>query len=229
MKNAVLLLLCLFIVSTVSGCVKTYTYQVERQDQDLVGNKGIVKGEVPPDVTGRKRMRTMGGLDVEMPAEGYKERKEAMGKGWLEPAKEPAKKTVTKMVPVTVDEYEAEAEVAGEAVVELEEPEERSTGYADEQWVKKSESIQAEMKDASIAEIKTEKAKATIYTIRDGDTLEKVAKKFLGDASRWPEIYEANKNVIEKPSRIFPGQVIVIPENIIQGAAVEAEAEEDSK
>ena len=43
---------------------------------------------------------------------------------------------------------------------------------------------------------------------------EKIAKKFLGRSSRWPEIYKANKDIIKKPSNIYPGQVIIIPGEI---------------
>jgi nucleoid-associated protein YgaU len=38
-----------------------------------------------------------------------------------------------------------------------------------------------------------------------------IAKKQLGDANRWPEIFELNREVISDPDRIFPGQVLVLP------------------
>ena len=49
------------------------------------------------------------------------------------------------------------------------------------------------------------------YTIESGDTLSKLAAKFLGDAMRYPEIFEANREVIQDPDKIFVGQVIRIP------------------
>ncbi|MCB1192767.1 MAG: peptidoglycan-binding protein LysM [Leptospiraceae bacterium] len=49
------------------------------------------------------------------------------------------------------------------------------------------------------------------YVIKSGDTLSAIAKKFLGDASRYPEIFEANEEVIKDPNLIFPGQKIRIP------------------
>ncbi|CEP67891.1 LysM domain [Moorella glycerini] len=50
------------------------------------------------------------------------------------------------------------------------------------------------------------------YTVKPGDTLWAIAKKTLGDGSRWKEIYQANLSVIGKdPSLIFPGQTLRIP------------------
>jgi nucleoid-associated protein YgaU len=49
-----------------------------------------------------------------------------------------------------------------------------------------------------------------LYTVRDGDTLSKIAQRELGNANRWPEIAELNRDVVPDPNRIFPGQVLVI-------------------
>lgn len=50
------------------------------------------------------------------------------------------------------------------------------------------------------------------YTVKSGDTLYAIAKRFLGDGSRWREIYNANTSVIGKnPNLIRPGQVLRIP------------------
>ena len=49
------------------------------------------------------------------------------------------------------------------------------------------------------------------YVIEKGDTLWAIAKKFLGDGNQWPELFEANKEVIIDPDKIFPGQKIRIP------------------
>jgi nucleoid-associated protein YgaU len=50
-----------------------------------------------------------------------------------------------------------------------------------------------------------------IYVVRRGDTLSGIAKRELGDASRWPEIFERNRDVISDPDRIFPDQVLILP------------------
>jgi nucleoid-associated protein YgaU len=49
------------------------------------------------------------------------------------------------------------------------------------------------------------------YTIEKGDTLSKIAKEHLGSANAWKQIFEANRDVIDDPDRIFPGQVIKLP------------------
>jgi nucleoid-associated protein YgaU len=51
----------------------------------------------------------------------------------------------------------------------------------------------------------------TTYTIEKGDTLSKIAKEHLGNANAWKRIFEANRDVLDDPDRIFPGQVIKLP------------------
>jgi len=52
---------------------------------------------------------------------------------------------------------------------------------------------------------------AQYYVIESGDTLGGIAKTFLGSAGRYPEIFEANREVIQDPNKIYPGQKIRIP------------------
>lgn len=54
-------------------------------------------------------------------------------------------------------------------------------------------------------------AEAEYYVIESGDTLWAIAAKFLGNGSKYPEIFEANREVIEDPDKIFVGQKIIIP------------------
>jgi nucleoid-associated protein YgaU len=49
------------------------------------------------------------------------------------------------------------------------------------------------------------------YTVKSGDTLSKIAKELLGDADRWREILEANKDLIKNPNVIQPGLELDIP------------------
>ena len=61
------------------------------------------------------------------------------------------------------------------------------------------------------------------YTVKSGDMLCKIAKKFYGKSSRWPDIYNANASTIEAVASkhrsggsdhghwIYPGTVLVIP------------------
>ena len=49
------------------------------------------------------------------------------------------------------------------------------------------------------------------YTVEKGDTLSHIAKQFYGKASRWHAIFEANRDVLDDPDKIYPGQVLTIP------------------
>ena len=49
------------------------------------------------------------------------------------------------------------------------------------------------------------------YTVQKGDSLSRIAKHLLGDANAWKQIFEANRDVLDNPDKIFPGQVLKIP------------------
>lgn len=53
----------------------------------------------------------------------------------------------------------------------------------------------------------------TFYTIQSGDSLSKIARQYYGDAMKWPTLFEANREVIENPDLIYPGQQIRVPKN----------------
>ena len=54
-------------------------------------------------------------------------------------------------------------------------------------------------------------AATTTYTVKAGDTLSKIAKDTLGNASSYMAIFEANKDQLTDPDKIKPGQVLKIP------------------
>lgn len=56
--------------------------------------------------------------------------------------------------------------------------------------------------------------KPKTYTVQPGDTLSKIAKKFLGSATNWPTIYNEptnRKTIGPDPNKIKVGQVLNIP------------------
>jgi nucleoid-associated protein YgaU len=55
------------------------------------------------------------------------------------------------------------------------------------------------------------------YTIEKGDTLSAVSKRFYGKAKFWHQIFEANRDTIQDPDRIFPGQTIKLPAIDVDG------------
>lgn len=48
------------------------------------------------------------------------------------------------------------------------------------------------------------------YIVQDGDTLWDISNQFLGDPTKFNEIYDANANIIAAPELIFPGQELTI-------------------
>ena len=57
------------------------------------------------------------------------------------------------------------------------------------------------------------KAADKTYTIKSGDNLSDIAQAQLGDANRWKEIYQLNKDVIgDNPDLIHPGKTIKLPD-----------------
>lgn len=51
------------------------------------------------------------------------------------------------------------------------------------------------------------------YTVKPGDTLSKIAKEMLGNANAYMEIFNANKDQLQDPDKIKPGQVLRIPQH----------------
>jgi LysM repeat protein len=59
----------------------------------------------------------------------------------------------------------------------------------------------------------TQPAQTTTYTVQSGDTLSAIAKRFLGNANDYMEIFNANRDQLSDPDKIKPGQVLKIPQH----------------
>ncbi len=69
-----------------------------------------------------------------------------------------------------------------------------------------------EISDESIdVETALEAENVEYYVIESGDSLSKIAKKYYQNAMEYPRIFEANREVIQDPNLIYPGQKIRIP------------------
>lgn len=53
---------------------------------------------------------------------------------------------------------------------------------------------------------------AQFYTVVSGDTLSKISKQYYGDANKYHTIFDANRPMLDHPDKIYPGQVLRIPE-----------------
>lgn len=81
------------------------------------------------------------------------------------------------------------------------------------------------------AELVSEVTAASIgrsYTVKSGDTLNRIAKRELGSYNRWHEIYQANKDKIKNPDELQVGMVLTIPgtEAVTDGKAVDYQTDQ---
>jgi LysM repeat protein len=58
----------------------------------------------------------------------------------------------------------------------------------------------------------TQTTPMTTYTVQSGDTLSAIAKRFLGNANEYMDIFNANRDQLSDPDEIKPGQVLKIPQ-----------------
>ena len=54
-------------------------------------------------------------------------------------------------------------------------------------------------------------APAASYTVRQGDTLSLIAKKYYGNGRKYLALMEANRTTLAHPDKIYPGMVVRIP------------------
>lgn len=189
MKN--ILIVCLMVLFFVAGgCAKRIeivTIEKERIDQDLTsGNKGFLQGTPPPvDETKRATTREIYQVTVDLPP--YPE--------W-EKFRVKDKELWGNRGYVYGEKKEAPSfRPETEPAIAL--PEEETKVFAPEVTVRGT--------------VPEEKA-YTVYVVKQGDTLGKIAKEIYGKASKWQIIYEANKENIKNPNKIYPGQKLKIPQ-----------------
>jgi LysM repeat protein len=57
----------------------------------------------------------------------------------------------------------------------------------------------------------TERKPPQSYTVQAGDTLSKISRQIYGDPNKYNKIFEANRDQLDDPNKIRPGQVLKIP------------------
>lgn len=49
------------------------------------------------------------------------------------------------------------------------------------------------------------------YTVQKNETLQKISQKLYGTTKKWTKIFDANKDVLKAPDKVYAGQVINVP------------------
>lgn len=55
-------------------------------------------------------------------------------------------------------------------------------------------------------------ADPVFHEVKKGDTLWAIAEKALGNGAKYEKIFEANKPMLSHPDKIYPGQMLIIPQ-----------------
>lgn len=63
---------------------------------------------------------------------------------------------------------------------------------------------------AAAAPLGAQEARPQTHTVKPGDTLWDLSRRYLGDPFLWPEIYRLNTMVVEDPHWIYPGEVLTL-------------------
>jgi nucleoid-associated protein YgaU len=72
------------------------------------------------------------------------------------------------------------------------------------------ETVDPEMRSGDLVlNVSVDQSVPETYEVKAGDNLSKIAKKYTGIS--WKDIFEANKDKLSDPDKVFPGQVLTIP------------------
>jgi len=72
------------------------------------------------------------------------------------------------------------------------------------------EKLDPDMRSADmVLNVSVDQSAPETYEVKSGDNLSKIAKKYSGIS--WKDIYDANRDKLSDPDKIFPGQVLKIP------------------
>jgi LysM repeat protein len=195
------MLLCCILLGMffMSGCViRTYTVEMDRVDQEISGNRGVIMG-TPPAVSETepvKKTRTIYNIEVELPS-GYRtyqeiEDKELYGnRGYISGSAIPEKEVyVTESGKEQVSNNRFGAGLGSSRMPQV---------------------VYSEASGDSGINASANGAQNEYYVVQKGDTLQKISEKIFGTTQKWKSIYEANRNILKSPDRIRAGQKLVIP------------------
>lgn len=88
-----------------------------------------------------------------------------------------------------------------------------NTPYVKDQLWNEIKKVGGENPTDIVADIKV--ANSAVYakhTVESGESLSKISKHYYGDANKYNEIFEANKDILKSADQIQPGQELNIPQ-----------------
>ena len=91
-------------------------------------------------------------------------------------------------------------------VVAQTESAEYEESFGNRGYIEQGEASDIETPETAARDLSYEK-----YTVQKGDTLQKISRKLYGTTKKWNRIYEANRDALSSPDKIYPGQVIRVP------------------
>ena len=66
--------------------------------------------------------------------------------------------------------------------------------------------------DSGLSGVAPQALQPKVHEVQSGDTLSAIAKQHYGDANAYRKIFEANQPMLKDADDIYPGQVLIIPE-----------------
>ena len=66
--------------------------------------------------------------------------------------------------------------------------------------------------DSGLSGVAPQARRPKVHEVQSGDTLSAIAKQHYGDANAYQKIFAANQPMLKDPDDIYPGQVLIIPE-----------------
>ncbi|NQT46865.1 MAG: LysM peptidoglycan-binding domain-containing protein [Candidatus Omnitrophica bacterium] len=220
MKRIVLLSISIMLIFALSGCgcVRTYTFQKERLDQNIVSsdnNRGYLMGTPPPVTKTTPSTRTMVGIDVELPMAS--EIKEKAKKDRLKKRGDIAKPESRKKVGRA---FTSDSEISGNRGYVMGSTTDKSSILTENAIPTRATSATSsvaakfEAGDVKVSTMRKEKVFDT-YVVQKGDTLSEISAKseIYGTSKKWREIFEANRDILKRPEAIRVGQALRIPRN----------------
>lgn len=194
----------LLIAFFMSGCVmRTNSYEVDRVDQEIKGNRGVLMGSVPSvSQKQAKKTRKMYNLEIELPSSlDLKSSKEDLA----------LQNTASQATVSQVNASQTRILQGNRGYMQKKQiPEKKGSSILKPYAVPNMPQILYQTSAEPKNKIKEEK-KEKIYVVEEKDTLQKISDKMYGTTKKWKQIYEANKDVLETPDVIRPGQKLVIP------------------